>query len=590
MEKRILPFLFVLLLVIPMVEISCQHKEGKGKKNTDELEELIEKNINARGGYEKLKAVKSLKITAKYIEGGAEAPVILTIKRPNFIYGESLFPPNPMICGYDGKTAWWFNRARHSEPQTLTAEEALILTRYADFGDLFVDYKQKGQKIELAGIEDLDGQKAHKLKITMQNGIIRSVYLDATNFLKVKESYKSKNEKEFGLEVIFKDFRAVDEVMFPFYHDITGEQTIIERIEMNVDIDDSIFTMPPKTGQTDRLSVSEFVRELDAYLETNTENDLFSGVVLFAREGKPIFKKAYGMADRERNISNQLNTKFCIGSMGKMFTAVAIAQLVEQGKLSYDDLIGKYLGADWIQPEVGEKVKISHLLSHTSGIAEYLDDEFYKFAEPGTHWTLEDRKPIVKEKSLTFEPGTRWAYCNIGFILLAAIIEKVTGKDYIKEHILDPVDMDNTIGSSSNKILSNVALGYDKIQEEGKAFWRKTGLFGNNDGTPSGGGFSTVDDFLKFAEALRTDLLISSESKELLMSAKPGLNSIHYGYGFWIERSRFGRVVGHGGVAPGVSANFRMFLDRGYTMIILSNYSEAMLPVARKIRSLLPLK
>jgi hypothetical protein len=230
MKKRILRFLFVLLLVVLFIEISCQHKEEKGEENTDELNELIEKNIDARGGYEKLKAVKSLKITAKYIQGSRETPVILTLQRPNFIYGEVLFPTSPMICGYDGKTAWWFNRAQLSEPQTLPAEEALIFTRYADFGDLFVDYEQKGQKIDLIGIEDLDGQKAHKLKITSQNGIIRHVYLDAENFLKVKESYKSKNEKEFGLEVIFKDFRAVDGIMFPFYHDITGEQTIIERI------------------------------------------------------------------------------------------------------------------------------------------------------------------------------------------------------------------------------------------------------------------------------------------------------------------------------------------------------------------------
>lgn len=428
----------------------------------------------------------------------------------------------------------------------------------------------------------------------MQDGIIRYVYLDAENFLIVKESYGSKKDKKFGLEITYKDFRAINGVMFPFYHDITGEQTIIESIEMNVDIDDSIFKMPLKTGHTDQLSVSGFVRELDAYLQTNTEKDLFSGVVLVAREGKPVFKKAYGMADRERNISNQVNTRFCIGSMNKMFTAVAIAQLVEQGKLSYDDLIGKYLGADWILPEVGEKVKISHLLSHTSGIAEFLDDEFYKFTEPGTHWTLEDRKPIVKEKSLTFEPGTRWAYCNIGFILLAAIIEKVTGRDisdYLKEHIFDPTGMDNTFDSYRKKALSNVALGYDKVQEEGKAFWRKTGLFSNNDGTPSGGGYSTVDDLLNFSEALRSDMLISSESKELLMSTKASSSSMDYGYGFIVDSSRkFGRVIGHGGAAPGVSANFRMFLDKGYTMIILSHLSEASLPVSRKIRSLLPLQ
>ena len=342
-----------------------------------------------------------------------------------------------------------------------------------------------------------------------------------------------------------------------------------------------------------QLSVSEFVQELDAYLESTTEKDLFSGVVLIAREGTPIFKKAYGMADRERNISNQVKTRFCIGSMNKMFTAVAIAQLVEQGKLSYDDLIGKYLGAEWILSEVGEKVKISHLLSHTSGIAEFLTDGFL-ISSAEIYPTLEDYKPIVKEKSLTFKPGTRWEYCNTGFILLGAIIEKVTGNnylDYIKEHIYDPADMDNTIGFDRNKTLPNLAMGYEKVQEEGKAFWRKTAFAGKINGSPSGGGFSTVDDLLKFAEALRSDLLISSESKELLMSVKARSSSMDYGYGFIIGSSRkLGRVVGHGGVGFGVSANFRIFLDIGYTMIILSNYSEAILPVSRKIRSLLPLK
>jgi CubicO group peptidase (beta-lactamase class C family) len=593
MKKRILFILFVFPLFSSLIQISCQKEEDKWRGNKDEADELIEKNINARGGYEKLKAVQSLRITAKYVQRGRETPLILTIKRPNFIYAEVLYPTSPMICGYDGKTAWWFNRAQLSAPQKLTAEDALIFTRYADFGDLFVDYKQKGQKIESIGIEDMDGQKAHKLKITSQNGIIRYVYLDAGNFLNIKESYISKNKKEFGLELIFKDFRAIDGVMFPFYHDITGEQTIIERIETNVDIDDSIFRMPQKTAQPDQLSVSEFGQELDAYLKTNTEKDLFSGVVLVAREGKPIFKKAYGMADRERNISNQMNTRFCIGSMNKMFTAVAIAQLVEQGRLSFDDLIGKYLGAEWILPEVGEKVKISHFLSHTSGIAEYLTDEFY-ISSAEIYRTLEDYKSVVKEKSLTFEPGTRWEYCNTGFILLGAIIEKVTGKDYwdyIKEHIYSPAEMDNTIGFDRNKTLPNVAMGYEKVQEEGKAFWRKTAFAGKINGSPSGGGFSAVDDLLKFAEALGSDLLISSESKELLMSVKASSGSMDYGYGFIIESSsKFGRVVGHGGAGFGVSANFRMFVDKGYTMIIVSNFSEASLPVSEKIRSLLPLK
>ena len=121
------------------------------------------------------------------------------------------------------------------------------------------------------------------------------------------------------------------------------------------------------------------------------------------------------MADRERNISNQVDTKFCIGSLNKMFTAAAIAQLVEQGRLSYDDLIRKYLGPVWILSEVGEKVKISHLLSHTSEIAEFLTDEFL-ISSAEIYRTLEDYKPIVKEKSLTFKPGTRWGYYLLALV------------------------------------------------------------------------------------------------------------------------------------------------------------------------------
>jgi CubicO group peptidase (beta-lactamase class C family) len=593
MKKGILAILFVLLLFVSFIEISCRQEVEKGKENIAEVEALIEKNINARGGYEKLKTIKSLKITAKYVQQGRETPIILTIKRPNSIHAEILFPDSPMISGFDGKTAWWFNRARLSEPQKLPAEEALIFTRYADFGDLFVDYEEKGQKIEWIGSEELDGERIHKLKIESKSGITRFVFLNAKNFLNVKESYKSKNRKEPSLEVFFKDFRMIDGVIFPFYHDITGEQTIVEKIEVNPDIDDSIFKIPLKSMIPGQLSISEFVQELDAYLETTTQNDLFSGVVLLAHKGKPFFKKAYGMADRERGIPNQVDTKFCIGSMNKMFTAVSIAQLVELGKLYYDDAIGKYLGPEWILSEVGEKVKISHLLTHTSGIAEFLTDELLN-SSAEVYRTLEDHKPLVREKSLAFEPGTRWEYCNTGFILLGAIIEKASGMDYsnyIKKHVYGPADMDKTIDFDLNKTRKNLAMGYEKVREEGKVVLRKTPFAGKIDGSPSGGGFSIVEDLLRFAVALESDVLISRESRDLLTSVKAGSDSMEYGYGFIVNSSRkLGRVVGHGGAGPGVSANFRMFVDKGYTMIILSNYSEASLAVSQKILSLLPVK
>ena len=565
-------------------------------------QQILEKMIEAQGGRKAAEGIKDMtgSGTIEMAAQGLSGPITIYKKEPDKIRVDVEVMSMVFSRAYDGKTGWGTN------PQTgaieeMSGQQLADIKREAMPIVSLLNPEQYGITFAYKGKEEIEGKEYFVMDQAYPDGSRLTLYVDSKTYIifKVKGKTSGPQGGEVEFEQFQSDYKKVNGLLLA-HSTVTyssGKETqkiTWEEVISNTGLEDSLFKMPPKTAKPDQLSVSEFVRELDAYLKTNTEKDLFSGVVLFAREGKPIFKKAYGMADREHNIPNQVNTKFCIGSMGKMFTAVAIAQLVEQGKLSYDDLIGKYLGADWILPEVGEKVKISHLLSHTSGIAEFLDDEFYKFAEPGTYWTLEDRKPIVKEKSLTFEPGTRWAYCNIGFILLAAIIEKVTGRnisDYLKEHIFDPADMDNTSDSYRKTTLSNVALGYDKVQEEGKAFWRKTGLFGKNDGTPSGGGFSTVDDLLNFSEALRRDLLISSESKELLMSAKPGLSSKNYGYGFWIENSRkFGRVVGHGGVAPGVSANFRMFLDRGYTLITLSNYSEAMLPVARKIRSLLPLQ
>jgi CubicO group peptidase (beta-lactamase class C family) len=345
--------------------------------------------------------------------------------------------------------------------------------------------------------------------------------------------------------------------------------------------------MPEKIKEKVNLSEDGFKKELDAYLTQSAKNDVFSGAVLVAKEGKTIFKKAYGMADRELNIPNTLNTRFCLGSINKTFTAVAIAQLVEQGKLSYDDLIGKYLGADWIRPGVGKKVKISHLLTHTSGMVEYLTDDLL-----GKYLTTEDYKALTRLNTLSYEPGSKWQYCNTGFILLGAIIEKASGanyEEYIKKHIFEPAGMERTLISSSDKGLADVAMPYGKVDNEGSR--QKTVLAGKINGCSAGGGYSTVEDLLKFAAALEANKLITKESAKLLMSAKPGLNSRNYGYGFFIyKHPRLGLVVGHGGVAPGVSSNFRMFVDIGYTMIILSNYDKASLKVWSIIQILLPLK
>ena len=126
--------------------------------------------------------------------------------------------------------------------------------------------------------------------------------------------------------------------------------------------------------------------------------------------------------------------------MNKMFTAVAIAQLVEKGVLSWDDPIGKWLGSDWVRPEVGEKATIRHLLTHTSGLGSFFTDEFMRSSR-ALYRDLDGWRSIVSRDSLAFEPGTDWAYSNTGFLLLGVIVEKASGEsyyDYVREHIYAP--------------------------------------------------------------------------------------------------------------------------------------------------------
>jgi D-alanyl-D-alanine carboxypeptidase len=151
--------------------------------------------------------------------------------------------------------------------------------------------------------------------------------------------------------------------------------------------------------------------------------------------------QAYGLADRQRNIPNSLKTRFRIGSMNKMFTAVAILQLVSAGKLKLDDPLGKYL-TDYPNKELASKVTISQLLSHTGGTGEFFGPESDRHAlELRTH---EDYLQLLGSCPLRFEPGSRFEYNNYGFLILGAVIDRVSGKsyyDYVRDHVYGPAGM-----------------------------------------------------------------------------------------------------------------------------------------------------
>ena len=224
--------------------------------------------------------------------------------------------------------------------------------------------------------------------------------------------------------------------------------------------------MPSAPANRPAADDEAFARELNTYLDQASVDDKFSGTVLVAKDGKPLFKKAYGLANKNTNTPNNVDTKFDLGSMNKMFTAIAIAQLVERGKLSFTDTVGKLL-PDYPNKEVADKVTVHHLLTHTSGIPNYINEKFQ--ANLNNLKTVADYLPLFANDPLSFEPGAKWQYSNSGFTVLGLIVEKVSGQnyyDYVKEHIFKPAGMVNTDSYERDKEISNLAVGYTRMGDQ----------------------------------------------------------------------------------------------------------------------------
>ncbi|HSE97444.1 MAG TPA: serine hydrolase domain-containing protein, partial [Blastocatellia bacterium] len=336
-----------------------------------------------------------------------------------------------------------------------------------------------------------------------------------------------------------------------------------------------------------RLTAEQMAQELKTFVSKLADADVFSGTVLLAKDGVPVFKGAYGIANKDFNVPNRIDTKFNLGSMNKMFTAVAIAQLVERGKLSFDDPLSKFL-PDFPDKASAEKIKIKHLLTHTAGLGGYFSKAWNESSR-AMYRTVDDMiKRAAADEKLLFEPGTRWQYSNTGMLVLGKVVEVASGQsyfDYVRENIAKPAGMTNTDCYELDKVNTNLAVGYDKLFSE-------TGVtFTNNifahvlRGGPQGGGYSTVEDLLKFDVALRSNKLVGAEYVKLLLSAKPELNSPSYGYGFQVDSES--QVAGHGGGFIGINSNLDMFLGTGWTAIVMSNYSRGAQPVQQKMRELI---
>ncbi len=333
-------------------------------------------------------------------------------------------------------------------------------------------------------------------------------------------------------------------------------------------------------------SDAEMAEAIKQYVQTLVKADLFSGTVMLAKDGQTIYAGAFGEANKDFGVPNKLDTKFNLGSMNKMFTAVTIAQLVDQGKLSYDDPMSKFL-PDFPSAEAAKKIRIKHLLTHTSGLGSYFNEEFERSSRARFR-TVDDMMQLAKGDSLAFEPGTRWSYSNTGMLVLGKVIEVVTKQDYfdyVREHLSKPAGMVSTDAYELDRVNPNLAVGYQReFREDGTKTFRNNIFMHVMRGGPAGGGYSTAEDLVRFAEALKAGKLVSPATFELMTTPKPEVNSPEYGYGFGVDPET--RIVGHSGGFPGISSNLDIFKGTGYVAVVMSNYGGGSQPVVEKIRTL----
>ncbi|HNR38649.1 MAG TPA: serine hydrolase domain-containing protein [Acidobacteriota bacterium] len=316
------------------------------------------------------------------------------------------------------------------------------------------------------------------------------------------------------------------------------------------------------------ITEAELVEKLEQLLVDRTSRDEFSGVVLLTRGATPVFQKAYGLASREYNAPNRLDTRFNLGSINKFITQIAIEQLAGKGKLQLDAPIGIYL-PDYPNPDAAAKVTVRHLLDMTGGIGDFFGERYAATPKDRIR-NLSDYLPLFAAEPLRFEPGARREYSNGGYVVLGLVIEKVSGQsyfDYVREHIYGPAGMSDSGHLETDIPVPNVASGYTRLWGGGEHSGepRRNNLYTRPcRGSSAGGGYATAGDLLKLVEALKAGRMGAPERSRQITEAGLGI----------------------AGGAPGINAMVEVDAGKGYTLVVLSNYDPPVaMEVARQVRS-----
>ncbi|UCC43071.1 MAG: serine hydrolase [Candidatus Zixiibacteriota bacterium] len=334
-----------------------------------------------------------------------------------------------------------------------------------------------------------------------------------------------------------------------------------------------------------------------AAIDKQTGQSGFSGVITISIDGKHAFGRAYGLANRSDSISNAVSTRFALASGSKLFTAIAVCRLVQDGKLTYETRLKDCLDIrfEHFHPDV----TVYHLLTHTSGIPDYWDERTQDYEQlwrdrPAYSITSpSDFLPMFQHLRMLTAPGETFRYNDAGFNVLGLIIEKVSGarfQDFVHQSVLEPAGMDRSGYFSIDQLPPDTASGYIEDDEDN---WRTNIFAVPRIGTPDGGAYATASDLDLFWSSLLGNRLLSEKTTQALLTpqfkAEDEGDDVHYGLGVWIRVSDGEPSSCYiTGWDPGVNMLSEIFLEQKVTMTILGNTNRPILPIREAIIGTLP--
>lgn len=338
----------------------------------------------------------------------------------------------------------------------------------------------------------------------------------------------------------------------------------------------------PPSEQPSAISLHDAAQKWAAFVDGQYGEDDFSGGIHVSQGQEVVHEQFWGSPVQHSDKPFNRDTRFNIASMGKMFTAVAIGQLVESGRLSWHDTVDAHF-PEFPWTAYADQITVEQLLSHQSGLGNY----------PFNH-DLRQVEAIVDHGSdvpVAFEPGAQMGYSNMGYAVLGVIIERVSGMsyyDYVRTHVFERIGMARSGFFDAMDPVDNMAMGYTSMQPDGS---RLEGERVSNAaaieriGSPGGGAYSTLSDLQRFALALQEDRLVDRETRNELWRGRVLMGgSTWYALGFGVRTSGGARVVGHNGGAPGIGAVLQLFPETGVLAVAFTNQDpEPIIPMTREI-------